>query len=481
LKADQRNYVHATFREDDRVTFGDVALKLKGAAGSFRDWNDRPALTLNMHKFHKGGSYHGLEKFHLNNSAQDETCLNELLSSELFRKAGVPAARVTHARVWLNGRDVGLYVLKEGFDRAFLERSFPDPTGNLYDSGFLQDINANLEKDEGQGPDDRSDLKAIVGAAADPDPASRRRRVEALVDLDAFCSFMAIERMTCHWDGYADKANNYRLYFDPRSRKAVFLPHGMDQTFGETGMGLFDPTDRIVAAVVIKDDVLRRRYRRRVEALIPLMSPADGLVRRVDEVERRLRPTIEAMGPGEVARRGQQVEGLKARLVARAASLANQMSDPGQWPQEFDEAGAATLIGWRGVSEREGAVLEEGESGEGKKAILIRAGEGRPCVASWRRRVLLAPGDYTLIAEARTDRVVKLDDTDATGVGVGISGVPRVQHLHGTVAGKALSHRFQIRDGVKQVDLVLELRARSGQVWFTRDSLRLVRETPAAR
>ena len=77
-----------------------MALKLKGAAGSFREWDDRPALTLNMGKLRKGGAYHGLVKFHLNNSVQDETYLHEWLCSDLFRRApGVPAPRkrVTHA------------------------------------------------------------------------------------------------------------------------------------------------------------------------------------------------------------------------------------------------------------------------------------------------------------------------------------------------------------------------------------------------
>ena len=293
LKSDPRNYVKATIREDDRVAV--VALKLKGAAGSFRDWDDRPALTLNMRKFNKGGTFHGLVKFHLNNSVQDETYLHELLCSELFRRAGIPAPRVTHARVWLNDRDVGLYVLKEGFDRPYLKRSFPDPTGNLYDGGFCQDINADLEKDEGSGPDDRSDLRAVVEAASDPDPTSRLRRVESLVDMDAFLTFMAMERMTCHWDGYTNTANNYRIYFDPRRGKAIFLPHGMDQMFADPEMGLFDPSDKIVAAVVLRSEALRRRYRERLEKLIPLMSPADGLVRRVDEIDRRLRPVIEAI------------------------------------------------------------------------------------------------------------------------------------------------------------------------------------------
>jgi spore coat protein H len=474
LKGDPRNYVKAAIQEDARVAV--VALKLKGAAGSFRDWDDRPALTLNMRKFSKGGNFHGLVKFHLNNSVQDETYLHEQLCSELFRRAGIPAPRVTHARVWLNGRDVGLYVLKEGFDRSYLKRSFPDPTGNLYDGGFCQDINADLEKDEGDGPDDRSDLRAVVDAAADPDSSSRVRRVESLVDMDAFLTFMAMERMTCHWDGYTNTANNYRIYFDPRRGKAIFLPHGMDQMFADPEMGLFDPTDKIVASVVMRSEALRRRYRQRLEQLIPLMSPADALVRRVDELDRRLKPVIASIDRERATGREGQVAELKQHLVARAASLRRQIGEPEETLQRFDDRGVASLNNWFTASECERAVNEEVETDAGKKALSVRAGEGEACVASWRHRVLLGPGQYTLQADVRTDRVVKRDDTDRSGVGIGISGVERDQHLHGTTPGKTLSYRFRVGDERKELVLVLELRARSGQVWFLRDSIKLIRE-----
>ena len=162
LKAENRKYVRCTIIENGKTTYKNVAIKLKGAAGSFREFDDRPALTLNAGKFYKGQLFHDMGKFHLNNSVQDETYIHEWLCEELFRQTGVPATRVTHARVWLNDRDVGLYVLKEGFDRAFLKRHFENPNGNLYDGGFVQDIDQELEKDEGDGPDDLSDKRDVA-------------------------------------------------------------------------------------------------------------------------------------------------------------------------------------------------------------------------------------------------------------------------------------------------------------------------------
>src|SRR5438552_14907661 len=54
-----REKVKATLREDGHV-YTNVALQLKGAAGSFRSIDDKPAFTLNFDKFADGQTFHGL-------------------------------------------------------------------------------------------------------------------------------------------------------------------------------------------------------------------------------------------------------------------------------------------------------------------------------------------------------------------------------------------------------------------------------------
>jgi len=116
LRHNPRAFVPCVVHENGAVVLEKCGVKLKGAAGSFRGVDDRPALTLSTNRFGGKGRFHGLEKVHLNNSVQDESLVNEWLSAEVFREAGYPAARVAHARVSLNGRDLGMYVVKEGLD-----------------------------------------------------------------------------------------------------------------------------------------------------------------------------------------------------------------------------------------------------------------------------------------------------------------------------------------------------------------------------
>ncbi|HAV61723.1 MAG TPA: hypothetical protein DCY13_05080, partial [Verrucomicrobiales bacterium] len=70
LRVEPKEYVKATIREGG-VLYTNVALKLKGARGSFRHVDDKPAFTLNFDKFADGQEFHGFDKLHLNNSVQD--------------------------------------------------------------------------------------------------------------------------------------------------------------------------------------------------------------------------------------------------------------------------------------------------------------------------------------------------------------------------------------------------------------------------
>ena len=480
LNAENRTYVRCTIQEDDTTTYKNVAIKLKGAAGSFRDFDDRPALTLNVQKFQKGQTFHGLSKFHLNNSVQDETYLQEQLCGDLFRSAGIPAAYATHARVWLNGRDVGLYVLKEGFDKTFLKRHFENADGNLYDGGFVQDIDAELEKDSGTGVDDRSDLAELAEACRIPEPEARWKRVDELLDVEQFITFMALELMTCHWDGYCQNHNNYRLYFDPTGHKVHFFPHGMDQMFGDTGASILDYPNSIVAATVLQNTVWRARYRERVNELLPRFSPADHLLEQVDMLHQRIRPLLEAMDPQRAIEHDHHVEDLKQRLIARGESLQQQHDQPDPAPLEFDESGSQVIADWAEVAESEDTIIETIELPGEKKVQAILCGKSGHCIASLRRRVLLAQGDYTFHAMLRTINVTPMEDEKGSGAGIRISGAERANHLENSTVWTRLEFEFTVAEEIKDVELIAEVRATHGQAWFQLDSLRLSRK-PAPR
>src|SRR4051812_15745453 len=150
LKKDNRQYVRGIVKEGTN-SFTNVAVHLKGM-GSFRPLNEKPSFAIRFDKYDANQRYEGVSKIMLNNSSQDNSYLAEYVSTSLFRDAGLPAARVAHAFVELNGRDLGLYVLIEAMNKDFLREHFPSTRGNLYEA-YTQDIDQQLDQDGGKPSD----------------------------------------------------------------------------------------------------------------------------------------------------------------------------------------------------------------------------------------------------------------------------------------------------------------------------------------
>lgn len=470
LRSDQRRFAQCTLIENGETTYPKVAVKLKGAAGSFRDLDDKPAFTLKLKK--QGERFHGLQKFHLNNSVQDESYLCELLGSELFREAGYPAARVTHARVWLNDRDLGFYVLKEGFDETFLKRHFRSAEGNLYDGGFCIDIDAELEKDAGAGPDDRSDLQALAAACREEDENQRAQRIAEKLDVDLFLDFAALELLLGHWDGYVPNKNNYRIYFRGDDDKAVFLPHGMDQIFQDAGFPCFQDWGQIVAGPVLRNPQWQAKYRRRVKEFLPLLE-REKLHGWIDAEHVRMRPTLAALGKDAAQHFDESIEGLKSRVADRAQHVREQLSHAPAEPLLFDDNKPLLIEGWQ--PRRDGDAFLEEQMFEGEECYVIEVGPNHHTTSSWRRRVLLGRGSYELQAQGRVTNVMAIDGDPHQGLGLRISGGGRENRLVGTTGWKPLTYAFEVRENAQEVELVAELRSTSGNGAFQRGSLRLMK------
>ena len=511
LRAEPRSYARCAVRDGDREVAAKAGVKLKGAAGSFQEFDARPAFTVNLDKFGAAEPWHGLAKFHLNNSVQDESLLSEWMCSEILRAAGQPATRVQHARVAVNGRDLGLYVLKESFDRDFLERNFRNPRGSLYDGGFCQDIDGELELDERAKPagaakpsqgaakpsqgaakpeqgaaepsqgaaaaaDERADLRALAEACADPDMKQRWSRIEKLVDIDDFIRFMALEAMLGHWDGYSFNSNNYRLYFEP-GRKARFLPHGMDQCFQDPGASVLDTPHALVARSVMRRPEWRTQYRRQIVRLLDEFD-ATRLAKRVEPVQRRIQEALREIGEEPARLQAERAAEFLRRVAERERSLREQSAAPEPKPLVFRKGVPVAVTGWHPMSEVEDAVLEEVEIG-GAPWYRVACGESRRCVAGWRRSVLLGKGRYRFEADLRLEGVERLADDDAArpGAGGGIRAGAGARTEDGLGSGeRKVAFAFEVVEEIADVELEIALRASRGSAAFRVGSLRLTRE-----
>lgn len=470
----QREDVRVTVREGTTV-YTNVALHLKGSAGSFRpiDSDEPPALTLNFDKFAKGQRFHGLQKIHLNNSVQDPSYVSEIICRELFAKAGVPVTRASHIVANLNGRGPQLYVLVEGWNKQFLKRHFKNSKGNLYDGGFAKDISFPLEVQSGDHRDDRKRLEELAHAATNTMPPLRP--ISDVLDVDQFLTFLAMEILTVHWDGYGMNRNNYRVFHDLDSNKMVFLPHGLDQMFGQWRSRPESPITPmmkgVVARAVMSKPPLRKRYLDRMGQLLTNVLDYAAITNRAAVLTRRVQPhllrNLGALGNQELA-----ANAFCGRIERRIRSVRQQLTDA-TTPLRFNASGEALLSGWRNSFE---SGRPQFPRSQGEPDSLRVSSSGSLAYGSWRTYVLLEEGRYQFTGRVRTDNL-GTNNVSRAGVSIRISGEKEPVMTVSAPEWTTLSYEFEVR-GLRDIELVCEFRASRGSAEFDRSSLKLVRKSP---
>ena len=466
LRKESRRYVLATLYSEG-TTYRDVGIHLKGATGSFRGIDDKPSLTLDFGRFTGGQKFHGLRKIHLNNSVEDPSFVNELIGSELFRSAGVPAPRVSHARVEMNGRPLGLYVLKEGFTEDFLGIYFKRVDGNLYDTDWGHDVGERMKRLSGRDPENKQrDLETLAAATREMDLGRRWQGLEDSLDLDRFFTFMALEVMICHRDGYCMARNNFRIYYDPETGKAVFLPHGMDQLFGKADLPWKPHMAGLVARSALETPEARQRYEAQFRAIFTNLFIVDRLTNSVNQIVAGLRPFLEKSEFKGIEREAATV---RDRIVQREIKLRRQLSRPEPAPPDFKD-GIARLSGWVKADEPAGGRMEKTNG----RIPVLHIVAGPVTGATWRTTARLRRGRYRFEGLGRIASVRALPYGRNQGAGLSVAGrLEQPFNFTGDSPWKTLAIDFEVHSDEEEVEFVCQLRASAGEAWFDQSSLRL--------
>ena len=466
LRSDPRTYAEAEVEVGGR-TYTGVGVHLKGSAGSKRSIDDRPALTLDFNRFSKGQRVFGLAKLHLNNSVQDPSLIHDNLASRTYRAAGVPATRATHALVDLNGKALGIYVVKEAYDDDYLRRHFAGDEGrhgNLYDGGFVSDIGRNLERDGGKGPDDHSDLAALRAATSVP----LHQRSEALgkvLDLDRFRSLVAIQFALDDWDGYVRNRNNYRVYFRPDGR-AVFLPSGMDQLLRNAEAPVRDAAMGRVAASLLAVPAERIRLRDRMREMSSNVLSDATLLAVHDAIEKRIDDALEALPAAERDRFQPPSRDRRSQIRRRMDFVRRELAE---WPDPVPPWPKGKVLSladvpWSPYDQTGQSETSTHWMQDGRRLFRIEV-KARTTRATIRTAVPLPGGRFRLSGMARCKGVDALSDDLGKGVGIRITGSTGTQHLEGTAGWTRLSFDFdQPEDG--PVELLVEVKGHAGTAWF---------------
>lgn len=286
------------------VSMAAVGIRSRGAGS--RDPR-KPSLRIDLDRYQKEQHLLGQTSLVLDNAVQDASYLAERLAQSFFGRMGLPAPRATHARLFVNGEYLGLYVLVERVDERFLQRNFGTQQGDLYE--FNRPEKPYRFENRGTDPaayapamfepkNSKPDLPALVRLIqAINQPADDRYlpQLAEHVDLELLVQYMAVENYLADFDGLTGivGANNFYLYRRPKDGKFVFVPWDKDYSFGTTDMAVdFGFAGHSLAARLYARAEFRQQYAKQLQRA----AEVDGgwLAEEAERVAAMIRAEVEA-------------------------------------------------------------------------------------------------------------------------------------------------------------------------------------------
>ncbi len=178
--------------------------------------------------------YHKRSHYRLSAQAMDKTMLRSLIGYEVFKSLGLEVPMAEQSAAYINNKYLGVYLFMETIDKEFF-KVHKFEVNEIYkarygNASFHEKFASKLPEAfsyEGRGKDNYVFLEMIYKIlwleARDDYFAAR---LDAILDIDSFLSYMAVAVYLNHWDGFD---NNYFLAFDENRKKLVTVPWDLDR------------------------------------------------------------------------------------------------------------------------------------------------------------------------------------------------------------------------------------------------------------
>ncbi len=176
--------------------------------------------------------FYGFRELSMSPGWSDNSLIREKTAADIFRIAGVPAARTAFTRVFIDFGEglkyCGVYTMVEVIDDTMVKDQFGEDAGNIYkpESRFQTFVAAEFEKKVNAAAD-HSDVRAMIAALnsalRSSDPSGWRADLERAFNVDHFLKWLAVSNAIVNWDSYGGLAHNYYLYHHS-ARRLLWIP-----------------------------------------------------------------------------------------------------------------------------------------------------------------------------------------------------------------------------------------------------------------
>ena len=231
-------YIYENYEEDHYIpieletagkVWTNVELRIRGD-----DSREYPKKSLKV-KFNDDPFVNGRDKINFNAEYTDPTLMRQYMASYLFRKSGHPCFKAEHARLYLNGEYLGIYLMVENMDKDFLIGNDLDPLGNLYKAtndgaclSYFDDVHNVWEKKTNQHKD-WSDIHILIDSL---EKVPESRYYDFFRDnffYDKMINILAMNMLLSNGSTYY---HNYYMYHDVNNTgKWLMMPWDLDKTF----------------------------------------------------------------------------------------------------------------------------------------------------------------------------------------------------------------------------------------------------------
>ncbi|PWJ57892.1 CotH protein [Dyadobacter jejuensis] len=244
-------YVATTVTFNGKV-WNHVGFRLKGNSSLSSIWKSgiyKLPFRLHMDKYEddypaiKNQRLYGFKELSMSPAYNDNSLIREKAASDIFRAAGVPAARTAFYKVYINfgsgSKYCGVYTMVEVIDDSMVADQFGEDDGNIYkpESYFRTFTQSEFEKKNNETESDYSDVQAFITALNASNRTSNaaewRANLESTFNVDHFLKYLAVNNTIVNWDVYGAMAHNHYLYNAPVN-KLTWIPWDFNESMTVT-------------------------------------------------------------------------------------------------------------------------------------------------------------------------------------------------------------------------------------------------------
>ncbi len=115
--------------------YKDVGIRAKGNSSLSMvnsEENNRYSFKIKFDKYVDGQNCQGLDKLVLNNCLSDNTYMKDYIAFDMMNFMEVNSSLYNYSYIKVNGEYWGTYIALEAYDESFLDRTYENTDGNLY-------------------------------------------------------------------------------------------------------------------------------------------------------------------------------------------------------------------------------------------------------------------------------------------------------------------------------------------------------------